>query len=87
MFHITVGTVVYIDVHSMMLFYLHTAGDGEEMQLVQVLTSYNMCKHKLGSILHAHLIGDSVVTHWGFTIGLQQTIIMKPMFRLFSRFF
>lgn len=32
MYDITVGTVVNIDIHSMMLLYLHTAGDEQEKQ-------------------------------------------------------
>lgn len=39
MYDITVGTVVNIDIHSMMLFYLHTAGDGQEMELIGCLLS------------------------------------------------
>lgn len=33
LYNITVGTVVNINIHSMMLFYLHTAGEGQEIQL------------------------------------------------------
>lgn len=32
MYDITVGTVVNIDIHSMMLFHLHTARDRQEIQ-------------------------------------------------------
>lgn len=44
-YDITVGTVVNIDIHSMMLFYLHTARDGQEMQSEQVHTSFSIFKH------------------------------------------
>lgn len=49
MYDITVGTVVNIDIHSMMLFYLHTAADGQEIQLEHVHTSSNVFKCDSGS--------------------------------------
>lgn len=48
--HVTVGTVVNVDVHGMMLFYLHTAGDGQEMRLEPVCASSNVTtRNSLGA--------------------------------------
>lgn len=40
LYDITVGAVVNIDIHSMMFFYLHTAGDGQEIESEQVQLSH-----------------------------------------------
>lgn len=51
LYDITVGTVVDINIHSMMLFYLHTAGEGKKIHLEDA--SSNALKRDSGSALHA----------------------------------
>lgn len=44
LYDITVGTVVNVDVHRMMLFYLHTTGDRQEIKLPNSPT-FCPCSH------------------------------------------